>query len=416
MQEQLQRFSDLAGFLDLDFKAQGLDQKYIAQAVKRIESGTLPAFSSCLADKELLKTEEAFMHLAKFKTIIVLGVGGSSLGGQMLQNSLGRYKDAERELFFMDNSDPETMENLSAKLNFSETGFISISKSGGTIETLIQSIFFIQEVEKAQLDVAKHFVVITEPKESKLSKLFAPYDTPRFEHDPQVGGRYSVTSIVGLLPAKLVGFDTTSFIKGAGEVLSAFLENPESVEATKAAAMHVELQKRGYTSLVMMPYSDKLKYFSSWFIQLWAESLGKEGKGTTPILAVGATDQHAQLQLFMDGPADKFVTFLDVGYENEGRAISADMAEVLDQPYLANKTLGDLISCQRKGTQDALTSQDVPTRLLQVESLTASNLGKLVMQMMLETILTGFAWEIDPFDQPAVEDAKIRALDYLERL
>lgn len=416
MQEQQQRLLALTKLLSVTLPVSEQEQPQVKQLLSQLKSGNLPAFSSCLSLDELHKTQQAYAHLKQFKTIVVLGVGGSSLGGQMLQSAMGKYAQADRAVFFVDNADPLSIQQLQQQLCLAETGFIAISKSGGTIETLLQSIHFIQLLEQNNLQVQKHFVAITEPKNAQLKMLFAPYQIPFYDHNPLIGGRYSVTSIVGLLPAMLMGFDVEAFIQGAGAELQAFYDAPYTHPSAEAVHLHTALQNQGFTELVMMPYGDSLRAFSQWFVQLWAESLGKQGKGTTPIVAVGSTDQHAQLQLFMDGPKNKFVTFIDVNTKNQGSTIQPAYAKRIEQPYLAGKTLGDLLACQRLGTEDALAQQNIPTRLIQIDAFNAESLGKLVMQMMLETVLTGYAWGVDPLDQPAVEDAKKRALNYLERM
>ena len=354
-----------------------------------------------------------------FSDVVVLGTGGSSLGGQAL-TALATHKKRSR-LHFLDNIDPKTFTSLLKRLHLKETFFIVISKSGATSETLVQFLSVVQEIklEIGRDAIKDHFIIITEPKKSPLRNLADHFSIPTLDHDPKIGGRFSVFSIVGLLPAMLVGIDPLEVREGAARIMDRLLssDTAENLAPALGAALSYLLEKeKGKTTSVMLPYVDELDCFSFWYRQLWAESLGKKGKGTTPINALGAVDQHSQLQLYLDGPRDKFFTVIVSSMENKGAPIHERYKEIdKNLSYLSNATMGDLMEAEQRATIDTLIQNKCPTRVIEIPDVTPDFMGMLMMHFMLETIFTADLYGVNAFDQPAVEEGKILAKQYLAK-
>jgi glucose-6-phosphate isomerase len=355
--------------------------------------------------------------------IVVLGVGGSSLGGQTLLQltghgvpGIGMLKSGPR-LHFLDNLDPQTFGELLEKLPLKTTKFVAISKSGGTGETLMQTMATIEALRKAGLEsqISKLFVGLSEPaKPGKLNGLRAlleKFGVPMLEHHTGVGGRFSVLTNVGLLPAAVA---IEAIRAGAAKALQPILDGKPAAEVPSAlgAALSVALSPTKPIT-VLMPYADRLWSFAKWFVQLWGESLGKEGKGTTPVAALGPVDQHSQLQLFIAGPRDKLFTILTTGVKGKGPAMPADLAALCGEKDLTGKRIGDLVAAQGRATAETLAKNGCPVRTMHIEKLNEAALGELLMHYMLETIITAQILGIDAFDQPAVEEGKILAKRYV---
>lgn len=360
--------------------------------------------------------------------IVVLGVGGSSLGGQTLAQLTGYGTAglssflAEPRVHFLDNLDPLTYEALLKKLPLKTTRFVSVSKSGGTGETLLQTIVAITALRGAgvaEADLGKHFQGLSEPaKPGKLHALRAllePLGTPFLEHHTGVGGRYSVLTNCGLLPAAALGLDIEALRAGAAKALAPVLagKGVRDVPAALGAALHLAAMRSGKGIAVLMPYADKLALFTRWWVQLWAESLGKDGQGTQPVAALGPVDQHSQQQLYLAGPKDKFFTVITVGAKGKGPKVDAQLAGVIGEADFAGKTIGDLVAAQGLAMVDTFAKNGRSVRRLHVDHVDEAVHGELLMHFMLETILTGYGMGVDPFDQPAVEEAKILAKRYL---
>jgi glucose-6-phosphate isomerase len=264
--------------------------------------------------------------------------------------------------------------------------------------------------------VGRHTIAITEPRDNPLRLLAMKLKTPILDHDPGIGGRYSVLSNVGLLPAMLAGLDVAALREGAGEVLEATLGAGEPQEAAPAlgAAIAVGLaEQHGIGTTVILPYLDRLAHFGLWFRQLWAESLGKDGKGTTPIRAMGTVDQHSQLQLYLAGPADKMFSLVTLDAAGSGAQMPADLAGDRELAYLAGRQMGDLLEAEQRATATSLIRNGRPTRLFHLKALDERSLGALLMHFMLETIIAADLLGVDAFDQPAVEEGKVLARQYL---
>jgi glucose-6-phosphate isomerase len=374
----------------------------------------LELFSNVERADDLVAARTVAQELSQnSSTIFVLGIGGSSLGGQALKDL--QASNAGLEVLFLDNPDPVTYERALARTDLKTTRFIAISKSGGTPETLAQTLIAADVLKRAGGGnyLKQHFVVITEPKKSPLKQFAEEIGCPVLDHPLGIGGRYSVLTVVGLLPALLMGLDAAALRDGARAVLKR-ASSPASPPAL-GAAEHAALVRAGaIKETVLWCYSDRLKTFAPWWRQLWAESLGKNGKGTTPVPALGPVDQHSQLQLFLDGPGGALFTLVDCATAGQGPLLPEADAKRLGLTYLAGRRLGDLVDAEARATAETLAKRGRPVRGLTVPRLDERALGALFMHFMLETILMGHLTGVDPFDQPAVEDGKVLARKYLE--
>jgi glucose-6-phosphate isomerase len=358
--------------------------------------------------------------------IVILGTGGSSLGGQALAQlaghavpGVGLLREGPR-LHFMDNLDPQTYGAVLAKLPLPQTRFVAISKSGGTGETLMQTIAALEALKDAGLaaQIPDLFLGLSEPaapgKSNGLRSLLGAHKVALLDHHTGIGGRYSVLTNVGLLPAAIVGLDIAAIRAGAAVALASVLDRrrAEEVPSAVGAALAVALSASKPIA-VMLAYADRLERFTRWYVQLWAESLGKDGRGTTPIAALGPVDQHSQLQLFIAGPRDKLFTVVSVAAGGSGPRIAADLARLSGESDFAGKTIGDLVAAQCRATIETLARNGCPVRSIHLARLDPETLGELLMHFMLETIIAARLMGVDAFDQPAVEEGKVLAKRYL---
>ena len=352
----------------------------------------------------------------KFADLVVLGTGGSSLGGRAL-SALAAHPvpPAQRAwLHFSDAADGHDFGVLIDGLDLERTLFLVVSKSGATDETLAQFLIAFDAVKLAvnEEDLRGAFLVVTEPGSNPLRRLAERWGLPLLDHDPGLGGRYSVLSAVGLLPAMFAGVDVAAVRAGAAETLAAALaaERPEDCEPARGAALLVGMaEERGISSTVLMPYCSRLSELAAWHRQLWAESLGKNGLGTTPVPALGPLDQHSQLQLYLDGPHDKLLTLITLDSAGGGRSVEPDL--IADEPalaHLARKTLGNMVEAAGDAMAETLSEAGRPARRISIDDLDERRMGGLLMHFMLETIIAAELLSVDPFDQPAVEAVKAR--------
>lgn len=345
--------------------------------------------------------------------IFVLGTGGSSLGAQALAGLLPWGRKKLPRVTFLDNLDGKTFAEALAACELKTTRFLAISKSGTTPETLMQTLAAADAIRTSggkHLD--QHFLVVTEAKPSALRRFAESISCAVLEHPPGIGGRYAVLSIVGLLPALLMGLDARAARTGARSALAAAFAAPDSPPAAGAALHFALYRAERLRETVLWPYCDRLKTFGSWWRQLWAESLGKNGQGITPIPALGPVDQHSQLQLFLDGPGGQVFTLIST--DSEGRTVPQAEAQRLGVGYLAGKHMGDLVAAEARATAETLAKRKRPVRRIHVPHVDEAAMGALFMHFMLETIIMGRLMRIDPFDQPAVEEGKALARAYLE--
>jgi glucose-6-phosphate isomerase len=408
----------------------GLDS--VGQAMGRLAeddaSGRLPLLHMPRTTDDLAAVKEAASWLRMDATdVVFLGTGGSSLGGQTLAQlrdyavpGAGRFTESPR-VHFLDNLDPITFDRVLHKLPLSSTRFVSISKSGGTGETLMQTIAVLSALDKAGLKALPKdmFLGLSEPRKdggrNALRDLLEPEGVRFLEHHTGIGGRYSVLTNVGLLPAAVLGLDIAAVRQGAAEAFEPFRNGSAAKDAPAAlgAALNVAAAREGKGIVVTMAYADRLERFTRWWVQLWAESIGKDGNGTQPVAAIGPVDQHSQLQLYLAGPNDKLFTVMTTGVAGQGPLMDEKLAKRAGEADFGGKRIGDLVAAQGRATADTLAKNSRPTRRIHIEKLDERAVGELLMHFMLETILTGYALGVDPFDQPAVEEGKILAKQYL---
>ncbi len=396
----------------------------LADVRARRAEGALPLLDVPDARDDLPACREAAGMLREgARHVVVFGTGGSSLGAHALIRagalfpSRGTDGAEGPEVLFFDNLETPWMEEALSRLDPEETRFLVISKSGSTPETLLQTAFALERLKAAGLAPSRHMVVLTQPApetRNPLRAIAAAEGLTVVDHPPGVGGRFSVLTSVGVLPAMVAGLDPVRLREGARDVLRPLLSGAPAAEiapAAGAAAFLALARKGGLSAVVTMPYSSRLRLFAAWFAQLWAESLGKDGRGTQPVTAVGPVDQHSQLQLFLDGPNDRAFTILMP--DTRGKGFRAPRAWK-DRPgfgYLAGRTIGDMTACQQRATAETLAGRGRPVRVIRLNRLDEAALGALFMHFMLETILVGRAMGVDPFDQPAVELSKALTRD-----
>ena len=358
-----------------------------------------------------------------FSDIVVLGIGGSALGPIALRSALRSIRwnelgDEAREYFprlhVLENVDPVTMSELLGRIELGRTLFLVVSKSGGTAETMAQYLVVRGRLLETLGDkFQRHLVFVTDPEKGALRRIAREESIPALDIPSNVGGRFSVLSAVGLLPAALIGIDIRALMAGAGDMA----ERCASRELRRnPAALYAMLQwlsdtQHGLRTHVIMPYSDNLRDVGDWFVQLWAESLGKtKGDGTsvgpTPIPALGATDQHSQVQLFMEGPLDKTVTFIAVGARSTDITIPKLHPDVSELAYLGGHTLGELLDIERQATAGALARRGRPNMTITCEKLDAWHVGSMLMMLAISTVIAGALYEVNPLDQPGVELGK----------
>lgn len=358
---------------------------------------------------------------ARFDNLLVLGIGGSSLGGKALvtalahpqHNLLEKGRRTGLRVFFPDNSDPATFDGLLSALDLSRTCFATITKSGGTAETMAQHLALRERciVQFGMDGYRERCVLVTDPAKGALRKIAADEQLRALAVPPNIGGRFSALSPVGLLPAAAAGVDVMALLDGAGAMeercrSGSPLQNPALL---LAATLHLSDVRKGKRIHVLMPYADGLRDLSDWFVQLWAESLGKsENIGPTPFRAVGATDQHSSVQLMMEGPKDKVVTFVRVATPRAD--VRVQVPDVYRQhaefAYLDGHTMGELIDAELTSTEAALRHAGRPTIRITLPTLDARAMGELLMLLELATAYAGGLYGVNAFDQPGVEAGK----------
>ena len=335
------------------------------------------------------------------KKIVIFGTGGSNLGARAL-NDIILEKNSKIE--FYDNIDPIFFSKSLSQTNFDSTGFLIVSKSGTTPETLAQFSALYQLAEETNnLDVfLRNILIITEFNDSPLYKIAKDKNCLLLEHNPNIGGRYSVFSNVGIVPAIIAGLNITKLYNGVSEIIN----NIEKYLNLSLGKYLCNKANTKYNSNILMTYSDYAYFFGKWYLQLWAESIGKDQNGITPIHSVGTTDQHSQLQLYLDGPRDKFFSFLTTAHSGKGMRINNDIFNDTDVDYFKNKTMGDLMEAEQKATIETFKINKFSFREIFIPKIDEENIGKLLAFSMVETISSCIYLGVNPFNQPAVEQSK----------
>lgn len=369
--------------------------------------------------------EYAAMVQNRFENILVLGIGGSALGGMAVTEALLKpywnlltleQRSGQPRIFFLDNIDPDTISGLLNILDLKKTLVNVITKSGSTAETMSQ-FMIVKNILERELgdDYRKNIVATTDKKTGVLRQIAEQEGYKTFVVPDDVGGRFSVFSAVGLLPFALVGIDIDEIVNGIKDMDLALknLDIRNNIAAQSALIHYLMDIKKGKNLSVMMPYSDRLKYVSDWYVQLWAESLGKnkdkEGNdvqiGPTPIKALGVTDQHSQIQLYNEGPNDKVITFIRVKEFENNLEIPA-IFEYTGIGYLGGKTINRLINAEADSTRAALTDSLRPNITITLPEVNGYHVAQLLYMLEIQTAIAGELYNINTFNQPGVEQAK----------
>jgi glucose-6-phosphate isomerase len=395
--------------------------KQVQRRINTWQAGNLPPFMALPGDKAILKTIQKWQRkiCKRAERLIVFGIGGSSLGAEMLVNGL--QTKVGLPVSFYDNVDPETLAGP-GKVAWKKTFLLVVSKSGGTAETLSQFLTTLPDLQK-QLgnDIGRQVAVITENREGDLGKIAQALEIPIINH-PAVGGRFSALSIVGLLPAAVAGVDVEGVLGGAAAMLQkCLLADLDKNPALRGAAAQYQMAQAGKNVSVYMSYGKKLDCVAAWQSQLWAESLGKTDRkgnrhGLTPVAARGVTDQHSQLQLYLDGPTDKqFSLFFDPSTADNGRKIGKKFKKLNSVAPLVGRSTGELFAAEFFGTRDALINRQLPVRTFNMATGDSGAFGEMIILLESETVIMAEFFKVDAYDQPAVEDSKIRARAYLAK-
>lgn len=353
------------------------------------------------------------------KRILILGTGGSSLGAQMLAQVHGALTPAGQiggpQLVFVDNLDAESYARL-LDGDLKETRFLVVSKSGGTAETMMQAGGALLALENQGLKAATHMGGIAGRGDNPLRRLAAARGFSLLDHEDDIGGRFSVFTNVGLLPALWVGADIAAIRGGASAVMAGLQGTADNYTPLLGAATQLAHMAASRPISVMMAYADRLERLAFWYRQIWAESLGKQGKGSTPVNALGPVDQHSQMQLYMAGPDDKFYTLLSHETRGQGPGVPADFADDVGLAALAGHNMGNLVDAEARGTLDTLAEAGRPVRHMRLDKIDDETVGALLMHYQLEVIYAADGLGVNAFDQPAVEAGKIRAKHYLTEM
>ena len=390
----------------------GLSKEYFAQSADLADnilqqikvsatSGDFPIINHLQSDVDLDQIIEIGDKIRdQFDELVVLGTGGSTLNPQSLVALTQPHGGIDKRVYFIDSVDPFTINAYIQQLDLTSTAFLVTSKSGRTNETIVQFITFLLEYDyQAIRNKGNHFFVITDPADNPIREIAKKINATIIDHEVNIGGRFATFTNVGLIPAAVAGVDIVKIRSSAKDTMLSFL-NGNNAPAIGAALQYSFMQKN-ISKTVIMPYIDRLSALSSWYKQIWAESLGKDGKGNTPIKAVGALDQHSQLQLYLDGPKDKFFNLITLDTERTGNIVNNKyLNKEID--YLNNAAL-------QKATKETLINNGCPVRHIKLTNMNEESLAALMSHFILETVITAGMLKLNAFDQPAVEEGKIIA-------
>jgi glucose-6-phosphate isomerase len=410
------------GITERELREAAERSRLIAQDIReRRAKGFLP-FLDLPYQQGMVKEIKEYARTVKekFADLVILGIGGSALGGITLHHALHppfynlltpRKRKGCPRIFFAENIDPDGFKGLLNLLDLKKTLFNVISKSGETAETMAQFLI-VRELLVKKLGSKRykeHLLITTDAESGRLRQICRSEGLIDFTIPQGVGGRFSVFTPVGLLPAALTGIDCEGLLAGA-RFMDGFCKrdtiwgNPALLLATTLYLFDVKKDKR---MVVMMPYCDALKDLAYWFRQLWAESLGKKQEvGPTPINALGVTDQHSQLQLYLEGPLDKVIIFIAIKQYHEILPIPKAYPALEGIRYLGDHTLNELIEAERMATEYSLTKNRRVNCTITLPELNAFTLGQLLYLLEVTTLFAGSLYQVNPFDQPGVEEGK----------
>lgn len=382
-----------------------VENKYksdIQHAVEKVEqtlSDKKYGFISVLDRVEEIQSVKTVFHSIRWaKTLVVIGIGGSDLGARAIQQAIELDEPPMQVLFHGDSTDPVAITRLMRSIEVEETVFCIISKSGETIETISQYVFLKSVVKKKTEEWSEHFVFITDREKGILREEAQKHHVLTLVIPDDVGGRFSVQTTVGLLPAMAMGVDIDEFLDGGRYAIREFQGIAQEI-----AKSQFLLNKQGIDLAVLMPYAIQLNEFSRWYRQLWAESLGKEGKGILPIQAYGPADQHSQVQFYTQGKLLQSLLFLKIEQREDFPIEDVDIEAI---KYLAGHSFHEILNVEQYATELALKKIGRPSAVLSIEKLNAFGLGALFLLFELTVVYLAEMFEINAFDQPGVEEGK----------
>lgn len=386
------------------------------------------------ATEDFLKDQPGFMRLPKTDEFSVasrvmaeevrasaaadfihVGIGGSALGPIALQRALSHpyynllSSRPGPRIHFAENTDPASLSAILDVVDLRNTWVNVVTKSGSTAETMANFLV----LRGALVDClgedgySERVVFTTDPEEGYLNRIAEREGIKTLPIPPDVGGRFSVLTPVGLFPAAVAGLDTGALLRGAAQCADEVIEKGTEHPAVEGAAYHYLMDTaRGRNIRVMMPYADALDRLAAWFVQLWAESLGKEGKGSTPHAAVGTTDQHSQVQLYMQGPQDKVIEIVEIEQHPYDLPIPRAYEDLEGVGYLGGHTVAELLSVECDATRKALTEAGRPNSTIKLGAVDEEHLGYLMQALEVQTAIAGSLYGVNAFDQPGVEAGK----------
>ena len=395
---------------------------------KAWQDGSVGYFSLPERSRDLRGTLELAADIKRrYKTLLVLGIGGSDLGARMLVRALQPEKGGLDIKFLGANTDPEEITQVLSGVDLKKTAINIVSKSGGTIEPMSTFMLvrdrLIRQVGKKQH--AKHVIATTDRATGTLRAIADDQGYHTLPVPDDVGGRFSVLTPVGLFPAACAGIDAGKLLRGLKETREYFFRQAASANAIlKFAGLHyLGYTKQNRNITVLMPYAARLDLFGDWFRQLWAESLGKRNSvtgreinvGLTPVAALGATDQHSQVQLYNEGPQDKLVTFIAVEKMRNDYTVPVAFADLPGVAYLGGHQFSEILQTERRATAQALAEHGKPNGTLTIPEINETSVGSLVGFFMIATSVMGDLLKIDPYNQPGVETGKQKMFAALGR-
>ena len=370
-------------------------KKVFNSFLSELKNFDIPLLESYGKDYKFDFSKDTVKKFFKYKNIIIIGMGGSILGTKSIYSFF--KKKIKKKVFFFDNLDSDLNLKFKKIRNLKSSCFIVVSKSGRTVETIINlGSIFSRNLLKNKL------IIIAQLTDNALMNIANKYNAEIIEHKEFISGRYSVLSETGMFPAALMGLNIMKFknikklIKNKNFVL-ALIEN--------VAFIHT-LNLKKINNSVILNYDSSLNDLGYWYQQLVAESLGKKGKGINPTLSFAPKDHHSLLQLYLDGPRDKFFTFFNSSKKEDKLKISQDMIPN-NMKFLKNKNLKFIIDSQSNALKNIFKLKNIPFRQFTFKKENEEELGEIFTFFVLETILLSRLMNVDPFDQPAVEEVKI---------
>ncbi|MDO8626398.1 MAG: glucose-6-phosphate isomerase [Candidatus Magasanikbacteria bacterium] len=418
-----------AGVSEAKWRALGKDLPRLIKQLKTRGQGFHSVIDDAKTAGEIIKFAKA--QRGKFESLVVLGIGGSALGllaisqalNNIYHNEAGARGKRTPKLYVLDNIDPALIRETEEQLNLAKTLFIVISKSGTTAETVSQYLYFRKKIAQKKLLIKKHFVFITDAKTGWLRQVANAEKISAFSIPNNIGGRWSVLTPVGLLPAALMGIDIQKILASARQGRSSiFLANFSANLAWQMASAQYLLYHQGRSINVLMPYAQHLWRLADWYRQLLAESIGKvknrRGEqvnvGITPVTALGVTDQHSQLQLYSEGPEDKLIIFVRVSEAGKKISIPLLTKTEVEFSFLRGVSFNKLFDVEYQGTAAALTKNNRPNFTINIKRVDEQTLGELFMLFEGAVAFLGELFNVDAFNQPGVELSKKMTRDLLK--